>query len=405
MITKISASIMRNVFKKSTYRFDNEPKDQFSPNFGIYIHVPFCHSICKFCPFYKERFTENIKNQYVNALIQEIQMRNISGSVKWVYFGGGTPNVFTLEDFKRVINALQEKVKLSNLGIELLPSILTMPYLEGLKQLGFSKISLGIESLTKIVLQRAERANITPDNLQKILQKAKELGLRTNIDMMVGLTGQTDSDFLTDIDTISNMRPTQITIYPYMSIRGVPETKIPDSKQFKLIEQAGKKLIQLGYSRKGVWVYAFDDNLYDSSRDELVQDYAGFGAAAFSTFDKWKVVNPEVGPYMKMIQQKTRKGFVGIKTPDTDDWRKFARTLYDLRTDFPTDLPNYIKKYIGVLKHTGFIKKNQLLQKGILLGHALTKTVVESLPFPLQNPNVVENYSDYVAYKDNNTND
>jgi hypothetical protein len=99
-----------------------------------------------------------------------------------------------------------------------------------------------------------------------------------------------------------------------------------------------------------------------------------------------------------MHGKNERLGFVGEKTPATEDWRVFARTLYDLRAIFPETLPGYLKSYIATLKVFGYIKQGFLTPKGTRLASYLTKAVVESLPYPLQARASVDNYDDYLAY-------
>lgn len=219
-----------------------------------------------------------------------------------------------------------------------------------------------------------------------------------NTDIMVGLPGQDSRTFLNDIETISHMGPDQVTIYPFMAIRGVTvKHSMPEIRQFELIENACAILSQSGYTREGVWTFAKGNDIYDSSRDELVKDYIGFGPAAFSTYNKWKVVNPGLDRYLKNRNKKM--GFIALKSKTTDEWRKFARMIYDLKCERSKNVPFPIQFFVQVLERAGYCTNGALTKKGILFAHAITKTVVESLPFPLQNPECVKNYDEYVQDK------
>jgi coproporphyrinogen III oxidase-like Fe-S oxidoreductase len=173
-----------------------------------------------------------------------------------------------------------------------------------------------------------------------------------------------------------------------------------EDEQFALIEEASSRLERSNYQRESVWALARGNDVYDSSRDELIDDYAGFGPAAFSTFGEWKVVNPHLDVYLDNMARGTRRCFVAPKTKATQDWRRFARMIYDLSGEAPADLPGYIKLYIGVLKAAGYIRKGRLTSKGRYFAHSITKVVVESLPFPVQNPTCVENYGDYTRHRE-----
>lgn len=400
MISSKSKEMMQKSFKKTLYRFMKIPKPIFHGYFGIYIHVPFCLSKCSFCPFYKEIFSEKLKGQYLDAILKEIDDTDMQGEAKWIYFGGGTPNTLTIEDVNEVVERIRGKVQINSVGMELLPVILSDEYLKGLKAIGFTKISIGIESFSDKVIIKTGRRITTYDHMNQLIKFAKSLGLWVNVDMMVGLPNQDVNAFRYDMDKISTILPDQVTIYPFMVIRGlkaVPSS--PAKEQFELIEEADEMLKRRGYSRKGVWTFALGDEIYDSSRDELIEDYAGFGPAAFSTYENWKVVNPELDVYLRNLKNGKRLGFVATKTKASDAWRKFARMVYDLKVDNTYNLPSYIKIFTWLLKLTGYIKRGNLTRKGRIFAHEITKTVVESLPFPVQNPDCVENYDEYISYK------
>jgi coproporphyrinogen III oxidase-like Fe-S oxidoreductase len=233
-----------------------------------------------------------------------------------------------------------------------------------------------------------------------MITEAKSTGLSVNADMMVGLPNQDDRNFLDDISRISKTDVDQVTIYPFMRIRGVSGSgNISEDHQFGLIEKAAKLLKEENFERVGIWTFAKTDDIYDSSRDELIEDYAGFGPAAFSTYDDWKVVNPELDPYIWGLQAGRKMAFVARKTKGSDDWRRFARSLYDLRLDDNSGYPLKIKLFNSVLGISGYRHDGGLSQKGIMLSHHISKAVVESLPFPVQNPECVMNYGEYESFK------
>jgi oxygen-independent coproporphyrinogen-3 oxidase len=314
-----------------------------------------------------------------------------------MYIGGGTPNTLSLKDLSDIITKVKEKVETQSLGIELLPSILTNEYLKGLVEIGFNKISLGIESMAKEVISNTQRLIAEDNKIIKLISESKKLKLFVNIDLMVGLANQTAESFLNDVKNLSIEKPSQITIYPYMMIgSNSNSSKMKESEQFQLIEKAWTILKAIGYKRSGIWTFTIEDDIYDSSRDELIEDYIGFGPAAFSTYDNYKVVNPELSVYLKNHNENKHYALISIKDKNTDIWRHFSRMLYDLEINNNIKLPFYMKTYLLILRICGFIKKNKLTNKGIMLSHNLTKTVVENLPYPLQNKHIIENNRDYL---------
>jgi len=400
IIVDKSKEMMRRSFEKTIYRFDEAPRPRFSGEFGVYVHVPFCRTKCSFCPFYKELYSEEMSQRYVEAICKEIDSTDMEGSARWVYFGGGTPNLLSTEELGHIVEHLSNKVKLKSLGIEALPALLDENYLDQLSDIGFGKLSIGVESFADEPIEKAGRMSAKAETIGALIEQAKSLGMWVNTDLIVGLDAQTPDTFFRDIETAAKMVPSQVTIYPYMLVRGLNAApSMSEKKQFSLIEEACNILELSGYHRRGVWTLTSGNDIYDSSRDELVDDYAGFGPAAFSTYGNWKVVNPHLDVYLANQNSASRKCFVAPKTRATQDWRNFARMIYDLSGKAPANLPAYIRAYIGVLRATGYIERNRLTTKGRHFAHAITKVVVESLPFPVQNPTCVENYEEYTRYR------
>ena len=397
MLAEKSKKMMIKSFKKTIYKYDEIPDIVTKGSFGIYIHVPFCFTKCAFCPFYKEIYNEKQKDQYVSALLKEIANSKMKGEALWLYIGGGTPNTLSIPELKQITDKIHENITVSSMGIELLPTILDEKYIEGLNEIGFTKISVGIESLSEKVLSKSGRKIAKKEEIRRIIDKAQDCDLMVNVDLMIGLPEQQPNSFFEDIEQVSLLNPDQITIYPFMQIgKLAAEPSMKDEEQFSLIEKANTIMQRYDYKRKGIWTFAKGDEIYDSSRDELIEDYYGFGPAAFSTYGKWKIVNPELDIYLKNSEENMKKGFVARKDKTSDDWRKFARMLYDLRGNIEGKVNPFIKFFVWILKMLGYIKDNKLTEKGVMFTHKITKTVVETLPYPLQNTQYIENYEEYL---------
>ncbi|TXT55435.1 MAG: hypothetical protein BAJATHORv1_40348 [Candidatus Thorarchaeota archaeon] len=403
-LTDYSKKMMTKTFRKTIYQFTETPSPVFSDRFGVYLHVPFCHTKCTFCPFYKELYDAELKDRYVEAMVKEISNTDIQGESEWIYFGGGTPNTLSIEELQTILEALQGKMTLSNIGIELLPSLVTMEYLDGLREIGFSKISIGIETFQEESIKKTGRKGSSFQHISDIIQYAQSIGLHVAVDLMIGLPGQTSETFDDDIEKIIRIGPDQITIYPYMVIRNV--SAVPScstAEQFVHIERAAANLEKSGYERKSVWIFVLpntdDRDVYDSSKDELISDYCGFGPASFSTYGGFKVVKPELDVWLEGIASGNLQSFVAPKTKSTDDWRRFANRIYDLKLETSYKFPLYIRFFDFILRMSGYHKDGYLTDKGRYFSHEITKAVVESLPFPLQDPSCVENFHEYLELK------
>jgi oxygen-independent coproporphyrinogen-3 oxidase len=400
-LTQRSQTMMVRSFRNVRYRFREAPDAAVQAPYGIYLHVPFCRQRCSFCPFYKESYAPELKDAYLKALTEEINRRPLPSSPEWTYFGGGTPNLLSLTDLENILNTFRRQITIKDAGIELLPELVTQPYLKGLRELGFGKISIGVESLQSQVLSETGRGAQRQVNIPELVSQALEQGLFVNVDMMLGLPGQTPAAFQQDIQTLVECAPTQITLYPFMQIGDLQaKPAFDEALQFELIEQAAPVLLASGYHRRGVWTFSREAAVYDSSRDELVADYVGYGPAAFSTYGQWKMVNPELGIYLQDHEHGRRRVLAASRTQSSDEWRRFARMIYDLRFEPQPGLPAGIRLFKTLLRLAGYGKRGWLTPKGIRFAHSITKAVVEGLPYPLQNPDAVENWDEYAAVRE-----
>jgi hypothetical protein len=109
------------------------------------------------------------------------------------------------------------------------------------------------------------------------------------------------------------------------------------------------------------------------------------------------MVNPPLALYLDMLQNGKALAFQTTVDANSEYWRKFAHELYNLRIDSKViqDMPRSIKFVLALLRLSGNVDKNQVTEKGRFFVHDLTKTVVESLPFPVNNPFAVSNYTEY----------
>ena len=201
-LTEFSKKMMTKSFKKTKYLFTETPPPHFGEKLGVYLHVPFCYTKCTFCPFYKEIYKEDLKDKYVDAIITEISNTPINGNSEWVYFGGGTPNTLTIPDLERIVTQLRDKIKISNMGIELLPALVTHEYLMGLRSIGFTKISIGIETFNEETILKTGRKGSTFEHISDIINFAQSNGVAVAVDMMIGLPSQNAETFEHDIQKL-----------------------------------------------------------------------------------------------------------------------------------------------------------------------------------------------------------
>ena len=404
LLAKISARMVKKRLGKIAYRFTDSPALACGSHYGIYVNIPFCHSRCSFCPFYKELYREDLKNRYVTALTEEINAADITGTPWFAYFGGGTPNVLSIDDLAQIVDALRRKVPLHDMGIELSPALLTPDYIRGLRSLGFSKISLGIQSFSAAVTQAVCRSGNPFEHVTSLVSCARAEGLRVNIDLLFGLPSQSRHIILRDFELLKETAADQVSLYPLIVSRGhsIPFTPpLSAAEQLALIEEAEVLFSNAGYERKTIWVFAKGGGaLYDTSGSEIDADYRGFGAGAYSVRSGVRLMNPDVYSYIAGIENKQPRAFVAGGAGRRDEMRRFSKMLYSLGIEKDGAGPFMIRLLQTLLEACSYTRNGQVTGKGRMLAHLVSKTVMEELPFPLICNDSITNYRDYADYRE-----
>ncbi len=187
---------------------------------GIYIHIPFCKTICTYCDFYKTRNFSK-KNELIDAIIEEIKIRKnyLSEEVTTIYFGGGTPSTLSIEDISKILKKLFTVFQFSSnveITIEANPDDLTFDYLKNLRKIGINRLSIGIQSFDDNQLKIINRRHNaeTAINCIQLAQKAKFDNI--SIDLIFGLPTQSLDSWKSQVNTAMQLDVQHISAYGLM---------------------------------------------------------------------------------------------------------------------------------------------------------------------------------------------
>lgn len=189
---------------------------------SFYIHIPFCVSNCAYCVYPSTTIkSENELQNYHNFLINQMEkFAPIFKGVKFktLYFGGGSPNIFSAEQMDKLFSklfSLYEFEEYAEKAIEFNPRNTNIEKLKVIEKFEFNKFSIGVQSLSKRVLEINNRAYQTTKMIKDIVDMFNNLNLNyINIDLVIGLKGDTSEDFLSSFEEICKISPTNICIYP-----------------------------------------------------------------------------------------------------------------------------------------------------------------------------------------------
>ena len=189
---------------------------------GLYIHIPFCRKRCKFCYFrvYTQQNAAAIEN-YVQALVREFEILSRQPGVAWrklrfVYFGGGTPSYLSSRQLLSLCDRLTEYLKWNTaeeVTFECEPGTLSLEKVKTLKEIGVTRVSLGVENFNDKILEDNGRAHLSPE-IEQAYGWLQQVGFpQINIDLIAGMIGETDDNWDRCLDRALRMEPDNITIY------------------------------------------------------------------------------------------------------------------------------------------------------------------------------------------------
>ena len=273
--------------------------------FGIYVHIPFCISKCKYCDFVSFPCMEKI-DKYFDVLIKEIKSKNVYGTkeVTTIYIGGGTPSVPDSKYIVKIIQTIKEVFKVSKnaeVTIEVNPRTVTKEKLIDYKNSGINRISIGLQSTNNEILKLIGRIH----NYEEFLNTynlAKEVGYNNiNVDLMLGIPNQTESDVIDSINKVISLNPKHISIYSLIVEENTEIQRLIDSeiltmpseddernmywKTKTILEKNGFIQYEISnFAKKG---YESKHNLDCWNQEE----YIGMGLASHSYFNRKRFSN------------------------------------------------------------------------------------------------------------------
>lgn len=189
---------------------------------GLYLHIPFCRKRCKFCYFrvYTDQNAKAIE-RYVQSLAREVELLStepavIGRQLKFVYFGGGTPSYLSARQLRSLRDRLHASVSWDDaeeVTFECEPGTLSLEKVQTLKEIGITRISLGVENFNDTILEENGRAHLSPE-IMRAYDWIRQVGFpQVNIDLIAGMIGETDENWQKCLERARQMDPDNITIY------------------------------------------------------------------------------------------------------------------------------------------------------------------------------------------------
>lgn len=262
-------------------RFVFEPcRDVQLPDIGradVYIHIPFCHSLCPYCPYNRVLYDAARARDYIRALHCEIdRYHGALGSIRIgsVYIGGGTPTT-VVDELGRLVEHLRACFRQEGaIAVETTPEDLDAATTVKLRAAGVDLLSIGIQSFDDRYLKligRRHRSNI----LAGVIDRALAAGFDSvNLDLMFALPGQTTEEALADLDTAIRLGAEQVTLYPLFTF---PYTAVGRQLRLKNVD-----FPRVG-ARRRMYRTLYDDALSHGFEPVSVWGFRKAGTPRFSS--------------------------------------------------------------------------------------------------------------------------
>lgn len=265
---------------------------------SLYIHLPFCESLCTFCGCHKHiTKRHDLETPYIDNLLKEWKLyTNILSEkplIKEIHLGGGTPTFFSPENLQKLIEGIFQKAQKTTqfeFSFEGHPNNTTYQHLETLARLGFDRVSYGVQDYSPKVQKAIHR--LQPfENVQNVTQWARDLGYSSvSHDLVFGLPFQSEEDVLFTIEKTNFLRPDRISFYSYAHVpwikgtgqRGFDENDLPSPNQKRRLYEIGKQqLLNNGYIEIGMDHFALpSDNMYKSFKNKILhRNFMGYTAS------------------------------------------------------------------------------------------------------------------------------
>lgn len=308
IITTLTRTWLTRTVRPFTFKNEYDPVLDYhdAQNLGLYIHIPFCKSLCSFCPYCKVRYEQTLFDRYLEALIREIHLvgSHFPGKkqVTSLYFGGGTP-ALAMDRLPEILDAVGAHFDITEgIGLELHPDNVTEPTLRKLKAAGVTKISIGIQSFQAKYQKTLGRKPVDPERLRQALSQVPFETV--SMDFIFALPGQTPEDLQMDIETAFASGANHIAIYPLIDFTFTPSTVTPMAKREKrrLLDAITDYCARKGYQRQSIWTFAKDPEAGYSSMTR--DNFLGFGCSATTLLmDQFKINTFSIEEYCNRLEQ------------------------------------------------------------------------------------------------------
>jgi oxygen-independent coproporphyrinogen-3 oxidase len=323
---------------------------------GIYCHIPFCASTCDFCAFYQEAPKRAEIERFLAGMLLEFEQLPVNCHAQTIFWGGGTPGLLPAKDLLTLGEALLSRLSSppAEWTVEMAPSTVKLDKLQVLRDLGVTRISMGVQSFDEQTLSRLGRLH-QPKQIFTAWERIQSIGFaHSNMDLMFAIPGQTQQQWLDDIAQAIALGPDHISTYCltfeedtrlYLKLaRG--EVRRSEEQEVTLLEAGWQALAQGGFEQYEISNFARPGGACQHNINTWrMTEWIGCGPSAASQHHRRRYQNPS-DLKLWLEQLESAQGATPAEVILLDD-RQLATDalIFGLRMNEGVDLAALAKRY------------------------------------------------------------
>ena len=325
-------------------------------NFGVYVHVPFCQQNCSYCRFYKRAPSDEDIGEYLHCISLEIDSRDRENGAplpvpQTMFWGGGTPSCLSPDQIKRLSDILAPLRPTLEWTVEVAPSSASPEKLRALKEIGVTRISMGVQSFNPKTLASLGRKHSLERTLRAIGDIADQSFPHFSIDLIFGADGQSQQEWISDIQTAARQPVDHISAYCLefesgsSACCGRGDSQPGREREADFYEIASRALPSLGFKQYEISNYSKPgcQCVHNLSTWHMAQ-WIGLGPAAASQWKNFRMRNsPSFEKWSSglRLDSPCREDIVEL-----DDEEMFSSALvFGLRMNDGVDLPSLERRF------------------------------------------------------------
>lgn len=358
---------------------------------SLYVHVPFCANICYYCACNKVITKDRSRaREYLASVQREMELISAHlGSdqvVEQLHFGGGTPTFLSHQELRELMGGLRSQFNLrdddiGDYSIEIDPREADWTTMGLLRELGFNRVSFGVQDLDPEV-QRAVNRLQTLEQTQTVMDAARTLAYRSiNIDLIYGLPKQTPESFARTVEAIIGLKPDRLSVFNYAHLpeRFMPQRRINSAdlpspaQKLEMFENSVRQLLAAGYRYIGMDHFALPDDSLSIAQEngELQRNFQGYtthghcdliglGVSSISQVgDLYCQNSSDIKVYQERLQADELATQRGLVCHSDDVIRRavisqlichFQLQFSDIESRFGIDFPEYFASCLPMLE-------------------------------------------------------